>query len=144
MLGSKLLTLHLGFGHCVKFISSSQIPNFEGFLQSKTGLNLDIMTISQLIRRPCLRMPMNSTRPPSVHVCIYVQRHLRSSKLVHDKCCICSLIETDACQSILSLNTFGPEGSNMALALSECQIEQSQTLRQQYDHLCVSVHMNRE
>lgn len=34
--------------------------------------------------------------------------------------------------------------SNMALALSECQIDQSQTLRQQYDHLCVSVHMKRE
>lgn len=32
---------------------------------------------------------------------------------------ICLLIETDGCQSILSpLNTFGPEGVDMALALS--------------------------
>lgn len=50
------------------------------------------------------------------------------------------LIKTDSCQSILSsLYTFGPEGVNMALALSEGQIGQLQTLREQYDYVCECV-----
>lgn len=56
---------------------------------------------------------------------------------------ICLLMETDGCQSILSsLNTFGPERVSMALALSEGQIGQFQTLREQYN--CVSVHMGKK
>lgn len=48
---------------------------------------------------------------------------------------ICVLIETDGCQSSLSLlNTFGPEGANMTLALSVNWSDQSQTLREEYDY----------